>query len=178
LGINAPTPSDVIALSGGQGGLSSIVSAPVGRGRPLPIEAPSYWGAILAARNAGVKLVPVPSGPGGPAPEILDVVRKHGAFMVEDDWAHEVGIDSDPVAARDDSGHVIYVRSLAKSVSPAIRMAAVVARGPARERTSPTGSRGHVRQRAPAGARPGRGHLAGDRRIVAASATSSGPALT
>ncbi|GAA3547119.1 aminotransferase-like domain-containing protein [Nocardioides daeguensis] len=68
--------------------------------------------------------------------EVLEVVRAHGAFLVEDDWAHDFGIDADlrPVAARDDAGHVVYVRSLTKSVSPAIRVAAVIARGPARDR--------------------------------------------
>ena len=68
--------------------------------------------------------------------EVLDVVRRHGAFLVEDDWAHDFGITSHPVpvAARDDSGHVVYLRSLTKSVSPSIRVAALIARGPARER--------------------------------------------
>lgn len=72
----------------------------------------------------------------GRAEEILDVVRSHGAFLVDDDWAHDFGIDTDPrpVAATDDAGHVVYLRSLTKSVSPTIRVAAVIARGPARER--------------------------------------------
>jgi DNA-binding transcriptional MocR family regulator len=67
---------------------------------------------------------------------VLDVVRRHGAFLVEDDWAHDLGIDSSPhpLAAQDDTGHVVYLRSLTKSVSPAVRVGAVVARGPARER--------------------------------------------
>lgn len=171
VGINPPTPSDVIVLPGSQSGLSSIFSALVGRGQPLLIESPTYWGALLAARQAGVRLVPVPNGSEGPDPEalsrafaetgarmfyaqphyanpsgaqwsaqrgeeILEVVRSHGAFLVEDDWAHDFGIDSSviPIAARDDSGHVIYIRSLTKSISPAIRIAAVIARGPARER--------------------------------------------
>lgn len=170
-GINPPTPSDVIVLPGSQSGLSSIFSALAGQGQPLLIESPTYWGAILAARNAGVRLIPVPSGPEGPDPEelarafeetgarmfygqphyanptgaqwspgrgeqILTVVRNHGAFLVEDDWAHDFGINTNPapIAARDDSGHVIYLRSLTKSVSPAIRVAAVIARGPARDR--------------------------------------------
>ncbi len=170
-GINPPTPSDVVVLPGSQSGLSSIFSALVGRGQPLLIESPTYWGAILAASQAGVRLVPVPSGPEGPDPEalarafsdtgarmfyaqphyanptgsqwapgrgeqILDVVRSNGAFLVEDDWAHDFGITTSPspIAARDDSGHVIYIRSLTKSVSPAIRIAGVIARGPARER--------------------------------------------
>jgi len=171
VGITPPTPNDVIVLPGSQSGLSSIFRALVGAGQPLLIESPSYWGAILAAAQTGVRLIPVPSGPEGPDPadverafaetgarafyvqpnysnpagtqwsrgrgdEILEVARRHGAFLVEDDWAHDFGITSDPIplATRDDSGHVVYIRSLTKSVSTAIRVAAVIARGPARER--------------------------------------------
>jgi DNA-binding transcriptional MocR family regulator len=171
VGVTPPTPSDVIVLPGSQSGLSSIFRALVGSGQPLLMESPTYWGAILAAAQAGVRVVPVPSGPNGPDPEelarafeetgarlfyaqpnyanptgaqwparlaeqVLDVVRENGAFLVEDDWAHDFGITTSPVpvAARDDSGHVVYLRSLTKSVSPAIRIAAVIARGPARER--------------------------------------------
>ncbi|WP_457963241.1 PLP-dependent aminotransferase family protein [Arthrobacter sp. D1-29] len=171
VGITPPNPSDVIVLPGSQSGLSSIFSALAGSGQPLLMESPTYWGAILAAAQAGVRVVPLPSGPDGPDPEdltrafeetgarlfyaqpnyanptgaqwaagrgekILDVVRKYGAFLVEDDWAHDFGITTTPVpvAAQDDSGHVIYLRSLTKSVSSAIRIAGVIARGPARER--------------------------------------------
>ncbi|MBU9762510.1 PLP-dependent aminotransferase family protein [Mycobacterium sp. TNTM28] len=170
-GVTPPTAREVIVLPGSQSGLSSIFRALVGFGQPMLIESPSYWGAILAAAQCGVRLVPVPSGPNGPEPEelsrafgetgarvfyaqptfanptgaqwdperagqILDVVRGHGAFLVEDDWAHDFGIEGNvrPVAASDDAGHVIYLRSLTKSVSPAIRVAAMVVRGPARDR--------------------------------------------
>lgn len=170
-GVAPPTPRDVIVLPGSQGGLSSVFRALVGRGQPLLVESPTYWGALQAAAQSGVRVVPVPSGPEGPDPEdlarafdetgarlfyaqpnyanptgaqwparlreqVLDVVREHGAFLVEDDWAHDFGIttDSAPVASLDDSGHVVYLRSLTKSVSPAIRIAAVIARGPARDR--------------------------------------------
>jgi len=170
-GVTPPTPSDVIVLPGSQSGLSSVFRALVGSGQPLLVESPTYWGAILAAAQTGVRVVPVPSGPEGPDPQelarafdetgarvfyaqpnyanptgaqwparvgeqVLDVVRAHGAFLVEDDWAHDFGITTvaAPVAARDDSGHVVYLRSLTKSVSPAIRVAAVIARGPARDR--------------------------------------------
>lgn len=170
-GITPPNPSDVVVLPGSQSGLSSIFSALVGRGQPLLMESPSYWGAILAAAQAGVRVVPVPSGPDGPEPgelarafdesgarvfyaqpnyanptgaqwsaetrnQVLDVIRAKGAFLVEDDWAHDFGISSHPVpvASRDDSGHVVYLRSLTKSVSTSIRVAALIARGPARER--------------------------------------------
>lgn len=170
-GIAAPAARDALIVPGSQSGLSSIFRSLVGRGQPLLIESPSYWGAILAAAQAGVRLVPVPSRGTGPDPHevdraleetgarafyaqpnfanptgaqwspdvadsVLQIVRRRGAFLIEDDWAHDFGIDADarPLAALDDAGHVIYLRSLTKSVSPAIRIAAVVARGPARER--------------------------------------------
>ncbi|HEU5036804.1 MAG TPA: PLP-dependent aminotransferase family protein [Nocardioides sp.] len=170
-GLTPPAPSDVVILPGSQSGLSSVFRALVAPGQPLLIESPTYWGAILAAQQAGVRMVPVPSGPQGPDPvelerafeetgsrvfyaqpsyanptgaqwsvglgaAVLDVVRTHGAFLVEDDWAHDFGITTapTPVAAHDDAGHVIYLRSLTKSVSPALRVAAAVTRGPARDR--------------------------------------------
>ncbi|MGY4644925.1 aminotransferase-like domain-containing protein [Cellulomonas sp. URHB0016] len=166
-----PTARDVIVLSGSQAGLSSIFRTVVRPGEPLLIESPTYWGAVLAAAQTGVRLVPVPAGPQGPDPDEVDrafeqtgarafyaqptyanptgaqwstersraiheIVVRHGAFLVEDDWAHDLAIDTEPhpVAAHDDDGHVIYLRSLTKSVSPALRVAAVIARGPARDR--------------------------------------------
>jgi DNA-binding transcriptional MocR family regulator len=171
VGVNPAAASDVIVLPGSQSGLSSAFRALVTAGQPLLMESPSYWGAILAAAQAGVQVVPVPTGSAGPDPgvlarafdetgarvfyaqpnyanptgaqwsgettrRILDVVRVREAFLIEDDWAHDFGITSTPtpVAALDDAGHVVYIRSLTKSVSPAVRIAAIIARGPARER--------------------------------------------
>ncbi len=171
LGVAAPSASDVIITPGSQGGLGAAFHALVGTGNPLLVESPTYWGAMLAAARAGVRLVPVAGGPAGPDPDelsrafertgarafyaqpnfanpsgaqwspalterVLDLVRDAGAFLIEDDWAHDFGITTDahPVAALDDSGHVVYLRSLTKSVSPSVRVAAVVARGPARDR--------------------------------------------
>ena len=171
LSVSAPSARDVLIVAGSQSGLSSIFRALVGPGQPLLIESPTYWGAILAAEQAGVTLVPVPTGAHGPDPDdvdrafaatgarafyaqptfanptgtrwsadtgaaVLDIVRARGAFLVEDDWAHDLAIDADPrpLVGHDDDGHVIYLRSLTKSVSPALRVAAVIARGPARER--------------------------------------------
>ncbi|WP_405108015.1 PLP-dependent aminotransferase family protein [Micromonospora sp. NBC_01405] len=170
-GLAPPAASDVIVLPGSQSGLSTIFRALVGADRPVLIESPTYWGAILAAEQTGVQLVPITSGPHGPDPDELDraftqtgarafyaqpnfanptgaqwspdladrvlgIVREHGAFLIEDDWAHDFGITAEaaPLAARDDGGHVVYLRSLTKSVSPAIRVAGLVARGPARDR--------------------------------------------
>ncbi|GAA1822831.1 aminotransferase-like domain-containing protein [Nesterenkonia flava] len=167
----APTAGDVIIFPGSQSGLSAAFRALVGPGEPLLIESPTYWGAILAAAQAGVQLVPIPRSPQGPDPadvdraftqtgarafyvqphyanphgalwsaslhtQVLTTVRRHGAFLIEDDWAHDFSIEGAPrpVAAQDEDGHVIYLRSLTKSVSPAVRVAAVIARGPARQR--------------------------------------------
>lgn len=171
--VQPPSARDVLILSGSQAGLSSIFRAVVGSGRPLLVESPTYWGAIIAASQAGVTLVPVASGPSGPDPSaveqalretgarafyaqptyanptgaqwspevgrtILELMQSHHAFLIEDDWAHDLAIDTEPhpLAAHDDTGHVIYLRSLTKSVSPSLRVAALIARGPARERIS------------------------------------------
>ncbi|WP_159930474.1 MULTISPECIES: PLP-dependent aminotransferase family protein [Nocardia] len=170
-GLAVPTANDVVIVPGSQSGLTSIFRALVAPGQPLLIESPTYWGAILAAHQAGARLVPVPSDADGPDPDeldrffresraralyvqpnyanptgaqwspdraeaVLDLVRAHGAFLVEDDWAHDFGIDTEPrpVAAHDTAGHVVYLRSLTKSMSPAIRIGALVARGPVRDR--------------------------------------------
>lgn len=170
-GVNAPAARDALITAGSQSGLASIFRALVGPGQPLVIESPTYWGAVLAARQVGVTLVPVPTGPAGPdldalervfaetgarafyaqptfanptgaqwptetAEAVLALVRRRGAFLIEDDWAHDLGIDADPrpLVGHDDDGHVVHLRSLTKSVSPALRVAAVIARGPARER--------------------------------------------
>src|SRR5690606_15355242 len=140
-GAPAAFARDALIVSGSQNGLSSVFRAVVGAGRALVIESPTYWGAILAAEQAGVTLVPVPTGPDGPDPEdvaqalarsgapafyaqptfanptgvrwsasraraILDAVRAAGAFLIEDDWAHDLGIDADaqPLAAADEDG--------------------------------------------------------------------------
>ncbi len=170
-GVSPPAPSDVVIFPGSQSALSTTFRAIVGTGGPLLMESPTYWGAILAAAQVGVEIVPVPSGVHGPDPDdvarafartgarafyvqpnfanptggqwspalidqVLETARRHGAFVVEDDWAHDFGITDDPVpmAARSDTGHVIYLRSLTKSVSPAVRIAGLVVRGPARRR--------------------------------------------
>ncbi len=171
VGITPPSPADVIVLPGSQSGLSSVFRALATGDQPLLLESPTYWGAIAAAAQAGVRVVPIPTSPEGPDPDevarafdesgarlfyaqptyanptgaqwsaeraaqILDTVRERGAFLIEDDWAHDFGITTTPrpMAAHDDAGHVVYLRSLTKSVSPALRIAAVIARGPARER--------------------------------------------
>ena len=64
------------------------------------------------------------------------MVAAHRAFVVEDDWAHDFGIDAAPrtLVSADVNGHVVYLRSLTKSMSLSIRVAAVMAHGPVRQR--------------------------------------------
>ncbi|MDQ3900535.1 MAG: PLP-dependent aminotransferase family protein, partial [Actinomycetota bacterium] len=67
-----PAARDVLVLAGSQSGLSSVFRALVGSGGPLLVESPTYWGAILAAEQVGVRLVPVATGARGPDPEEVD----------------------------------------------------------------------------------------------------------
>jgi DNA-binding transcriptional MocR family regulator len=164
-------PDDVVIMPGGQSALSSIFRALAAPGDAIVMESPTYWGAIEAARQAGLRIVPVARGASAPSIDEVDaafgssgaklfyaqphfanptgalwsaadkrgmlgVVRAHGAYLVEDDWAHDFGIDSDVTSlfGDDPDGHVVYVRSLTKSVAPSLRVGAAIARGPARQR--------------------------------------------
>lgn len=168
---DAPTGADVLVVPGGQSALSSTFRALAAPGEAVVMEAPTFWGAIAAARLAELRIVPVARDGDAVAPAALDealaasraklfyaqprfanpsgeawssaqaaatteVLAAHGAYLVEDDWAHDFTLEGGavPVAARDVDGRVIYIRSLTKSVSPALRVAAVIARGPARAR--------------------------------------------
>ena len=65
---------------------------------------------------------------------VLDIAQQARAFIVEDDWARDlalVGAAPPPLAAEDRHGHVVYIRSLAKSAAPGLRVAAIMARGAA-----------------------------------------------
>ena len=65
---------------------------------------------------------------------LLRAVADAGAFVIEDDWARDMGIDSDPpppLVADDADGHVVHMRSLTKVAAPSLRVAAVAARGAA-----------------------------------------------
>jgi DNA-binding transcriptional MocR family regulator len=64
--------------------------------------------------------------------QVLMLARKFNAFIIEDDYARDLSFSGrviPPMMARDD-GHVIYVRSLTKSIAPSLRVAALCASGP------------------------------------------------
>ena len=115
---------------------------------PVPADADGMRADLLDAtlRTTGAKLVyvqPHAANPTGVTTSaerrraMLDVVSAHGAFVIEDDYARDLafgGQPPPPLLHGDVDGHVIYVRSLTKSTAPALRIAALVARGPALRR--------------------------------------------
>ncbi|MBS2536551.1 PLP-dependent aminotransferase family protein [Catenulispora sp. NF23] len=67
--------------------------------------------------------------------EIRAIVRRHEAFVIEDDFArHLVHADgpapAPPMIAEDPDGVVVHIRSLTKPTSPNLRVGALAARGP------------------------------------------------
>ncbi len=68
---------------------------------------------------------------------VLDAASRAGAFVIEDDWAHDFWLDgaSPPtLAALDRNGHVIALRSFTKSAAPGLRVGALCAKGAALQR--------------------------------------------
>jgi DNA-binding transcriptional MocR family regulator len=70
--------------------------------------------------------------------EVLELARSSGAFVIEDDYVRDVWLGRrpppPPLVSQDRDGHVIYVRSMTKATASSMRIACVVARGPAGER--------------------------------------------
>ncbi|MHB1165271.1 MAG: aminotransferase-like domain-containing protein [Candidatus Nanopelagicales bacterium] len=65
--------------------------------------------------------------------QVLEIVERHGAFLIEDDYLRD--LDPAPTPAptlfsQSGSGHVIYLRTLTKTISPGLRIGAVVSHGP------------------------------------------------
>lgn len=116
---------------------------------PVPADEHGVRPDLLADafRRSGARLFyaqPNHANPTGAtlAPErrqlVLDIAQQAGAFILEDDWAHDFHLDHaaplPPLAAQDTHGHVIYVRSLTKCAAPSLRVGALCARGPVFER--------------------------------------------
>jgi DNA-binding transcriptional MocR family regulator len=98
--------------------------------------------AVLARTHARVVVLqPLHQNPTGVsvssqrAGELLEIARRHRAFIVEDDFArHLVHQDARPLpaplVADDPDGVVVHIRSLTKATSPNLRVGALAARGP------------------------------------------------
>ncbi|MBP2323956.1 DNA-binding transcriptional MocR family regulator [Kibdelosporangium banguiense] len=160
---------DMTVCPGAQPALATLFRGLGEPGDVVLVESPTYLGAIAAARDAGLRVVPVPADSDGVRPDLLasafartgarlfycqplyanphgavlsaerrpevfEVVRAAGAFLIEDDWARGLTIDGDEpptLASEDVDGHVVYLRSLTKVAAPGLRVAAVGARGAA-----------------------------------------------
>ncbi|GAA4237108.1 PLP-dependent aminotransferase family protein [Streptosporangium album] len=72
--------------------------------------------------------------------QVLAVARAAGAFVVEDDYARYFATAPapPPMISLDAHGTVVYVNSLTKVLSPSMRVAGVIARGPAARRLRAT----------------------------------------
>ncbi|GLW08486.1 transcriptional regulator [Microtetraspora sp. NBRC 13810] len=68
--------------------------------------------------------------------QVLAVARAAGAFVIEDDYARYLtaGPVPPPMVSLDAHGTVVYVNSLSKILAPSVRVAGLVARGPAARR--------------------------------------------
>jgi DNA-binding transcriptional MocR family regulator len=74
---------DVVVCSGGQPALATAFRALAAPGDPVLVEAPTYLGAIVAARAAGLRVVPVPSDADGVRPDLLaQAFTRTGARLV------------------------------------------------------------------------------------------------
>ncbi|MEO3788734.1 PLP-dependent aminotransferase family protein [Nonomuraea sp. B10E15] len=164
------TAADALVVSGGQAALTHAFRALAAPGTPVLVETPTYPGALVAARAAGLRPTAVPTDrdgvqpdllaeafavtgarvflcqptlhnptgatlPAGRRAQVMDVARAAGAFVIEDDFARYLTGQAPPsLASMDRHGTVVHVGSLTKILSPSMRVAAVIARGPAAHR--------------------------------------------
>ncbi|MER6530184.1 PLP-dependent aminotransferase family protein [Streptomyces sp. NPDC001508] len=116
--------------------------------RPIPvpldqegIRADYLDDALTRTRAQAVVLQPLFQNPTGASlsvsrqNDILGIARRHGAFVIEDDFARhmthaDAGPPPPPMIADDPDGTVIHIRSLTKVTSPNLRVGALAARGP------------------------------------------------
>ncbi|MER5556290.1 PLP-dependent aminotransferase family protein [Streptomyces sp. NPDC002793] len=146
----APPGAPVLVESPTYPGMLAAARATGLRPVPVPTDADGVRPDLLEAafRATGAKVFvcqPLFHNPTGVvlAPErrerVVRAARQAGAFVVEDDFARHLVHDDagplpEPLAADDPDGVVIHVRSLTKITSPSLRVGALAARGPVRER--------------------------------------------
>jgi DNA-binding transcriptional MocR family regulator len=119
---------------------------------PTPVPVPTDAGGIRcdflqqAFESTGAKLLylqPWFSNPTGSLlasdrhAQVLELARRHQAFVIEDDYCRDLsrrGLEPRTLLGADRDGHVIYIRSLTKSIAPSMRVAGLIARGPIQAR--------------------------------------------
>jgi DNA-binding transcriptional MocR family regulator len=137
--VESPTYVGVLAVA------RSIGLVPV----PVPVDRDGIRTDLLAdtLERTGARLMflqPLCANPHGSVlssgrrRDVLDLAERHGAFVIEDDFVRDLWLEREPppapLVSHDPHGHVIYVRSLTKATAASLRVACVVARGPAGER--------------------------------------------
>ncbi|MDA0161460.1 PLP-dependent aminotransferase family protein [Solirubrobacter ginsenosidimutans] len=76
-------PGEVLICPGGQAGLAACLRGLAAPGAPVVVEAPTYLGALAAARAQGLVPVPVPADERGIRPDLLaDALERSGARLV------------------------------------------------------------------------------------------------
>ncbi|GHB63040.1 transcriptional regulator [Streptomyces cirratus] len=146
----APPGAPILVESPTYPGLLAIARASGCRPVPVPVDSegvrPELLAAAFEATGARVFVCqPLFQNPTGAVltearrAEVLRIARAAGAFVVEDDYAralaHEdAGALPPTLAAEDEDGVVVHVRSLTKVTSPSMRVGALAARGPVFDR--------------------------------------------
>ena len=110
---------------------------------PVPLDAHGIRADLLEAAfsSSGARalyLQPAFSNPSGItlSPErrkdVLRLAERAGAFVIEDDYARDLGFGAapNPPLFREGGDRVVYIRSLTKSTAPGLRVAGIVAKGP------------------------------------------------
>jgi len=110
---------------------------------PVPLDAHGIRADLLEAAFAStgaraLYLQPAFSNPSGVtlSPErrkdVLRLAERAGAFVIEDDYARDLGfgVAPNPPLFREGGDRVVYIRSLTKSTAPGLRVAGIVAKGP------------------------------------------------
>jgi len=73
---------DMVVCPGGQSGLATAFRALAAPGEPILVEAPTYLGALAAARAAQLRVVPVPTDDEGVRPALLaEAFERSGARL-------------------------------------------------------------------------------------------------
>jgi DNA-binding transcriptional MocR family regulator len=90
---------DVLVTPGGQAALSTLFRALVAPGSPVLFESPTYVGALVAARSARLRPVPVPTDADGVRPDLLgEAFAASGAriFYCQPTYANPHGVTLSP----------------------------------------------------------------------------------
>ncbi|TJZ41938.1 PLP-dependent aminotransferase family protein [Streptomyces piniterrae] len=146
----APPGAPLLVESPTYPGMLAAARASGLRPVPVPIDADGVRTDLLADafRASGARVFvsqPLFQNPTGAVlaverrREVLRVARAAGAFVVEDDFARRLVHDDAPalpptLMADDQDGTVVHVCSLTKATSPSLRVGALAARGPVRDR--------------------------------------------